>query len=375
MCKIRLFRLFLGGRGWLVSLWTKWLGQEFLLVILLFILLILLLFPFSQDPFDFRSTFELILGLNWVKNVLAITLPEIDVLIIRIDQIKFDVLKLMICSFVAERLLQQRTQPNLKNIVQHMLHQLVLLVILLIQIRIIVNLEQPYSKVLINDKIVPQKFKTVTSLFLVQLTFARKYGIYNDILHPGQKVILDGYVEVWVLLIEVILKTFKTHCITFLMQSKRAFVLALKANVRKVHHHVFFVDIILLTSGTKIAFFKEIDIKLIRNVLYMDHHPHSDVKFSAFVEQGSLYVLLNDPVAVSSLFLKVLHNVLNLREHLDTPSLIKRCRLEDPLIAQAMLLRDVLTYTQPLSNMKFTKPNFELGQFACHFLGEHKSRW
>ena len=61
-------------------------------------------------------------------------------------------------------------QGDGEHIAYHVIQQLILLVVLMSQKRIIINLQQPQSKVLIYQEVISEQLKTILPLLLIEFT-------------------------------------------------------------------------------------------------------------------------------------------------------------------------------------------------------------
>ena len=83
----------------------------------------------------------------------------------------------------------------------------------------------------------------------------------------------------------------------------------------------------------------------------MNQGPHSDVKLAALIQKRPLNILLDDPLRVLWLLLQILLYVSDLREELDTPALVERRWLENPLVVLTVLVWDIFSNAHPLTDM------------------------
>ena len=89
-----------------------------------------------------------------------------------------------------------------------------------------------------------------------------------------------------------------------------------------MHPDVFSVDVILSTGCPQVPLIEEVDVQLVRHVLYVHETPHPDVELPLLVEKGPLDVLLDYPLRVWWLFVQVCHYFPNLGEKLDSFTLV-----------------------------------------------------
>ena len=108
-----------------------------------------------------------------------------------------------------------------------MIEDFVLVIILVSQERVVVDLQEPDSEVLVYKEIVAAQLEAMFSLFQIDPVFARQYCINHDIFHSWQKVFFYGDVVFAVLFVQIFLEDLKRHGIALLMLAESRFLLDL----------------------------------------------------------------------------------------------------------------------------------------------------
>jgi hypothetical protein len=131
--------------------------------------------------------------------------------------------------------------------------------------------------------------------------FYWNYCVNYNVFHPRYQIFLNIYSMLWKFLIEVFLKYFKWNGVTDLMLTKSRFFKNLEAVVCQMDIKVFIIYVVFITWRSYVAFLKEVNIKILWRICYMNQSPHSDIEFTLSIKKRLLDVFLNNPLWVFGL--------------------------------------------------------------------------
>ena len=251
----------------------------------------------------------------------------------------------------------QRVNDQRRQVLHHAQQQAVVPRVLLVDVRVGVDLDEPGAEVAVNEEVVAKELEGAAALAaLHQAVAVGEHGVQDELLHARQEVGPEVNEAGAVGGVQERLQLLERQRVALL---ERAQVLAvlLHAVVGEVHHLRGVVAVAgaraglaaevqreQLGGGAAVAVLVHVDVELV-----VHHHPDADVKLAAVDEQRQLAVLLHHPLrarrhrravhrqAVAVHRHEVLLDGRQLRVHLDALALVQVRRLHQPHVAAAVL--------------------------------------
>jgi hypothetical protein len=191
-----------------------------------------------------------------------------------------------------DMIVESRCKYQVKEVIHHLREQSSNVFVWHSQIRVSVHLDEPDTEVLINQEVKAKQLEAVLALVWVQLLPRRLVHIKHEVLYPLQEMLLHVQLMLWIYLIQILLKSFKSHSVAVLVFPVILPVL-LQTVVRKMHIVVLVAEGVIVRAGAQVALVVAVELHLVGG-----HRPHTYVELATLKQHGLLDVLLDDPVRV-----------------------------------------------------------------------------
>ena len=146
----------------------------------------------------------------------------------------------------------------------------------------------------------------------------------DDVFHPGYEVVFHGYLvlDIWpfgleLFRIEIVLKVLEAQGVSVLMLAIFFFVFHLHALVCKMDIQIALVKGILRRRSPQVTLLVEVNFISSRST-----SPDTDVELSLFVEQRTLYVLLDNAESTGGSRVYEVQHFVEVRENFNSFTLV-----------------------------------------------------